>query len=92
MSYFFTFGKALWKLGKYVTALAAGIELHSAFAPEPETKIITFPQPTKPIEDYKLNASELMVLGWGALAILFAIFVVITVFKCISAFRFTPEK
>lgn len=95
-------GKALWKVGKYVSAAFAGFEAHNLFVPPPETRILAIPepnypkgmipQPTKSIENDQLNASDLMILGWAALAILFAIFVVVTVFKCISAFRFTPEK
>lgn len=94
MSYWTTFGKAFWKIGKFVLAAFSGFELHDAIA-KPTIVAVPQPFPTKLSQgdnDDNLNAAEIMVLGWSGLALLAAILLVFIIFKCISLVRYKPES
>lgn len=94
MPFWTTFGKVLWKFGKYAVAALTGYEVHDAIA-QPTIVAVPQPFPFHPVQDDnddKLNAAELLVMGWSGLALLAAILAVVIIFKCISLVRFKAEN
>lgn len=92
-------GKALSKVWKYVAVAAAGIDIRDMLLqpnPQPAIEIPKPPVLQIPpfhdlVEDDNLSKEEILVLCWAGLAMLFAIFAVITICKCISMIRYKPD-
>lgn len=87
--------RALSKVWKYVAVAAAGYEFRDTLVQPQQPQVIAIPQKYAPVQyfaDDKLNKEDIQALLWAGLGIWFAIFLVITISKCISAIRNNPDE